>query len=140
MWQGQKEERTEEIMSYPVVTNVGIGIIANRIKGTGTEPKYVAWGTGANGGTDYYTPTDLITPALEARTSGTSSLATTVKANDTYRVVGEITCTGASKVITEVGLFDALTVGNLFVATDFTAINVSPGDSIEFTVDVKLIN
>jgi hypothetical protein len=53
-------------------------------------------------------------------------------------VVGTITCTGAGKAITEVGLFDASTNGIMFARVTFSAINVSVGDSIQFTLNTVL--
>lgn len=54
-----------------VVTNAGKAIVTNRIKGSGTEPLHVAWGTGA--GTAAATDTTLFTEASEARVAGTST-------------------------------------------------------------------
>jgi hypothetical protein len=45
---------------------------------------------------------------------GTESIVTTTVTGDTYQVVGTITA-GSARVIDEVGLFDALTTGNMFV-------------------------
>lgn len=114
------------------VVDAGLGIVTNRLKGAGTEPKYVGWGTGATGAAA--TDTGLQTPAAEARTDGTSSLQTGSTANDTYQVVGQITCAGSAKAITEVALYDASTAGTGFFHGTFSAINVSVGDSIEFTL------
>lgn len=120
-----------------LITNKGKEITVNRIKGSGTEPKYVAWGL--DGGTAL--PLDITNTALgqaapEARTSGTSSVVTTTTTNDTYRVVGTITAT-ATRKIKEVGLFDASTGGNLFVRGTFDEINLEAGDSIQFTINVQ---
>jgi len=119
-------------MAYiSTVTNKGLEIINNRIKGDGTAPKYVAWGTGVTEAA--VTNTALVTPSAEARTAGTETIATTTTTNDTYQVVGSITSL-SSQAITEVGLFDALTVGNCFMRANFAALNLVAGDSIEFTI------
>lgn len=118
-----------------MVVDDGLAIISNRIKGQGTEPKYIAWGVG----TAETTAADaaLGSASAEARTSGTSSITNAGgTTDDTYQVVGTITCTGSSKAITEAGLFDANTAGNMFVRSNFAAINVDVGDSIEFTFKV----
>jgi hypothetical protein len=47
-------------------------------------------------------------------------------------VVGTITA-GTTETITNAGLFDASTSGNLFVKGDFTGIALNSGDSIQFT-------
>lgn len=115
-----------------VVTNAGKTIKMNRLKGTGTEPVYIGWGTGA--GTAAIADTTLFTEAAEARVSGTSSIVTTTTTNDTYQLTGTITCSGAGKTITNAGNFDASTAGNLHVKGDFTGIALNVGDSIAFTI------
>ena len=117
-----------------VLTNKGKEIISDRLMGSGTEPKYVAWGTGA--GTAAATDTTLFTESSESRTSGTSSKVTTTTTNDTYQVVGTITATGA-RTITNAGLFDASSSGNMFVKTDFTGVVLATNDSITFTFKVQ---
>jgi len=116
------------------ITNVGLGVISTALKGTTySEPKYIGWGTGTTEPTA--TDTALETPAVEARTLGTTSVETTTTANDTYRVTGLVTCTGTQKVITEAGLFTASTGGSLYARVTFDAVTVDPGDSILFTFD-----
>lgn len=117
-----------------LLVDAGKAIVTNRIKGSGTEPVYVAWGTGA--GTTAAGNTTLFTEASEARVSGTSTRVTTSVTNDTYQVVGTITA-DAGKTITNAGLFDASTSGNLFVKGDFTGIALNTGDSIQFTIKVQ---
>jgi hypothetical protein len=123
-----------------LVVNTGKAITTNRIKGSGTEPNWTAWGTGA--GTAGATDTTLFTedsggsPAY-ARIAGTSTQQTTTTTNDTYRVVGEITSNG-TKTITNAGLFDAVTTGNLFAKADFTGIPLLVNDSIQFTFNIQL--
>jgi hypothetical protein len=112
-----------------LLVNTGKAIVTNRIKGSGTEPKYVAWGTGA--GTTGATDTTLFTEN-GSRTSGTSTQQTTSTTDDTYQVIG-VNTAGGSLAITNAGLFDASTSGNLFVKGDFSTINLSSGDSIQFT-------
>jgi hypothetical protein len=117
-----------------VVTNAGLAIITNRMKAAGTEPNYVAWGTGA--GTAAVGDTTLFTEASEARVVGTSTRVTTTQTNDTYQVVGTLTA-DAGKTITNAGLFDASTSGNLFVKGDFTGVVLALGESIQFTIKVQ---
>lgn len=117
-----------------VITNAGRDIITNRIKGSGTEPVYVGWGTGA--GTAAVADTTLFTEASESRVSGTSSRVTTSVTNDTYQVVGTITADG-SKTITNAGLLDASTSGNLFLKGDFTGVALVAGESIQFTMKAQ---
>lgn len=120
-----------------VIVNGGQAIDTNLISGIGgTVPKYVAWGTGA--GTAGVTDTTLFTETTdEARTSGTVSRVTTTVTNDTYQVVGLITVVTAGKTITNVGIFDAITTGNLWFKSDFTGLALLVGDSITFTLKTK---
>ena len=115
-----------------LLVNTGKAIVTNRVKNgaTGaTEPNFVAWGTGA--GTAALTDTTLFTET-GTRVSGTSTQVTTTTTNDTYQVVGTQTAGGAL-AITNAGLFDAVSSGNLFVKGDFSTINLTSGDSIQFT-------
>lgn len=118
-----------------LLVNTGKAITTNRIKGAGTEPVHVAWGTGA--GTTALTDTTLFTEASESRVAGTSTQQTTTTTNDTYQVVGTLTCAGAGKTITNAGLFDAATLGNLYMKGDFTGIALNVGDAIQFTMQVQ---
>ena len=120
------------------VVDGGLDITTNRLKGAGTEPLNVGWGTGA--GTTTRTDTTLftekdvdLTAAGPNRTVGTSTRQTTNTTNDTYQVVATRTATGAGSV-TNAGLWDATSGGNLFLKGDFTAIGLASGDSIQFTI------
>jgi hypothetical protein len=117
-----------------IVTNVGKGITTNRLKGSGTEPNYIGWGTGA--GSAAAADTSLFTEASESRVAGTSSQQTTTTTNDTYQVQGTITADGG-KTITNAGLFDAAAAGNLFMKGDFSGIPLAVGESIQFTMKVQ---
>lgn len=123
-----------------VLADVGRAIITGRLLGVGsgigfTEPRYVAWGTGA--GTAAVGDTTLFTEAAEARVSGSSSRVTTSVTNDTYQVVGTITAAG-NKTITNAGLFDASTSGNLFMKGDFSGVALNTNDQIQFTFKVQI--
>lgn len=113
-----------------VIANAGKAIVTNRLKGSGTEPNYAAWGTGA--GTAAATDTTLFTEAAEARVAGTSTQQTTTTTSDTYQVVATIT-SASSQTITNFGLFDASTAGNLFLKGDFTGVALASSESIQFT-------
>ena len=117
-----------------LLVNTGKAIVTNYLNGgAATQPKYVAWGTGA--GTTGATDTTLFTE-VTPRVSGTTSQVTTSTTNDTFQVVGTQTA-GTSETITNAGLFDASTSGNLFVKGDFTGIALNNGDSIQFTFKVQ---
>lgn len=75
------------------------------------------------------------TGVTEARVAATTSQQTATVTNDKLRFTGTITALGA-RAITEAGVFDALTSGNLDVYGDFSVINLANGDSIAFTIEV----
>jgi hypothetical protein len=91
-----------------VATYSGRSIIWNRLKGSGTEPKNLQWGDSAVTASAAAN-VNLFKPQTEARTAGTSTLATTAQLADTYQVTGTITAAVGAKTITEVGLFDTTT-------------------------------
>ena len=115
-----------------VVADTGLAKVTDLLAGvTIVCPGWVGWGIGT-------TPpvagnTGLETPSAEARTVGAKTQQTTTTANDTYQVVALITALSA-QAITEVAVFDALTAGILFLRGTFSAINVSIGDTITFTI------
>lgn len=126
-------------MATTVVTNAGRAIMAKRMFGatpTQDEPKYIAWGTGA--GTSIVTNTTLFTEAAETRVAGSASTITTAVTDDTHQCVGTITSSSA-QTITNAGVFDASTSGNLYLKGDFTGIPVAIGDSIQFTAKVQML-
>ena len=117
-----------------VFTNAGKAITTNRMKGAGTEPNYVAWGTGA--GTAAVTDTTLFTESAEARTAGASTQQTTSTTNDTYQVVGTLVAS-APRTITNAGLLDASSAGNLLMKGDFSGVVLAAAESIQFTMSVQ---
>ena len=119
-----------------VFTHAGKAITTNRLKGAGTEPNYVAWGTGA--GSAAASDTTLFSESAdEARVAGTSTRETTAQANDTYQVIGTLTAQTNPKTITNAGLFDAASGGNMFMKGDFSGVALSVGDSIQLTLRLQ---
>jgi len=113
-----------------LLVDTGKAIVTNYLNGgAATQPKYGACGTGA--GTTATRETTLFTEVLP-RVSGTTSQVSTSTTDDTFQVVGTQTA-GSSVTITNAGLFDASTSGNLFIKGDFTGVPLSSGDSIQFT-------
>lgn len=113
----------------------GRSIITARLRGTGTEPNYLGIGTGTTAPVDGNTT--LETPRAESRISCTTTSQTTSTTNDTYRAVGTVTISGTSAAVTEVALFDASTSGNLFLRATHDVINLSVGDSIQYTINTQ---
>lgn len=127
-----------------VIVNGGHALVTARVSSAaGTEMKYVGWGTGAGtavvGDTTLFTEKDVdVSTGTGTRTTGTGTQQTTTQTNDTYRVVGTRTATGAG-TITNAGLFDNATMGSgtLYCKGDFTGIGLASGDAIQFTFNVK---
>jgi hypothetical protein len=117
------------LLGATVFTNAGKAIVTNRVKGGGTEPAFGAIGTGA--GTAAVGDTTLFTE-VETRVSGTSSQVTTSQTSDTYQSVATLSIT-ATRAITNAGLFDASSSGNLLIKGDFSTINLVNGDSLQIT-------
>ena len=88
-----------------VATFPGRAILWNRLRGNGTEPKNIGWGDSAVTASAS-SNVNMFKPQTEARTVGTSTMATTSFLGDVYSVSGSIVCTTGGKTITEVGLFD----------------------------------
>lgn len=91
---------------------------------------YLGWGTGTT--TDAKGDTALQTASAEARVVGAET-----DNGDNFDLVGTIV-SASTQAITEVGVFDASTAGNLLVRDVFAAINVNNGDGIEFTINQEL--
>lgn len=94
-----------------LLTSRGREVLQNRLganPGTFSEPKVVCWGTGGIAGgpfTAAVSDVGMFQEAPENRTTGTSSIVTTTTTNDTYQVVGTITCTQAGgETIAEMAL------------------------------------
>lgn len=110
-----------------IYTDAGEELTADLIDGTISVPTWrAAWGTGA--GTAAKGDTTLFTEAAEARV--VASLSQPV-ANQN-QMVATITATGA-KTITNAGIFDAVSGGNMLLKSDFAGVALGIGDKIEFT-------
>ena len=114
-----------------VFTTVGATRITDLLDETITAPTdyHAAQGTGA--GTAAIGDTTLFVEASESRVIGAASQPDTV----TNRWVATIVADG-TKTITNAGLFDASTSGNMYIKGDFTGIPVNASDSIEYTFEL----
>ena len=128
------------ILLATVFTNAGAAIVTNRITQAGTAPKNIGWGTGTTAAavTDTALETEAAPTTSGGRTVGTESRTTVTNTNDNYQVTGTVTA-GSSLAITEAGLFDAVSSGNLLIHSVFSAVNVVSGDSIAFTFGLKFV-
>lgn len=114
------------------VPDGGLAVIANRLDGAGTEPVYIAWGTGSG---QTGSSTALAVESAESRVAGTSSVVTVDTTDDTYQVQGTLVSL-SSQTITEVGLFDASTGGSMFFYSDDLTRVLLTDEGIAFTLRV----
>lgn len=123
-----------------VFTNAGAAIVTNRIIQAGTAPKNIGWGIGTTAAavSDTALQTESAPTTAGGRTVGTESRTTITNTNDNYQVAGTVTA-GSTLAITESGLFDAVTAGNMLIHSVFSAVNVISGDSIAFTFGLKFV-
>ena len=129
-------EQTEESLVATVVTYLGYAIITKMLSGgVQAVPDFCAFGTGA--GTAAATDTALFTEIGAGRVTGTPTQQTTTQTNDTFQVVGTLTA-GSALAITNAGLFDASTSGNLFLIGDFAVINLASGDTLTLTAKTQI--
>lgn len=126
------------ILLAVVFVNAGTAIITNRVTQAGTAPKNIGWGIGTTAAavTDTALVTESAPTTSGGRTVGTESRVTTTVTNDTYQVAGLVTAAG-TLAITEAGLFDAVSAGNMLIRGVFAAYNVVSGDTITFTFQLK---
>lgn len=122
------------VVSYQVITTAFVDFVTDQLQ-TETSAfgdfKYHDSGVGT---TDpAIGNTDIETTDGESRVSGTQ----TESAHNVYVSVGTISYT-TTKAITEHGLFNASTGGTLMDRSEFAAINVVSGDSIQFTYSLTI--
>lgn len=125
-----------------VFTNAGAAIVTNRVIQAGTAAKNAGWGTGTTAAavTDTALQTEVAPTTAGGRTVGTESRTTVTNTNDNYQVAATITQNQAGPVaITEGGLFDNVTAGNMLIHSVFSAINTLLNDSIAFTYGLKFV-
>lgn len=116
-----------------VFTDVGEAQVTDFITGDGSAPAnyFIAWGTGTNVAAKG--DTALQTESAEGRLAGVE----TQPSADIAQWVNTMTSSGTQS-ISEVGLLDASTTGNLFIRKDFTPIALEVDDQIEFTISLEM--
>jgi len=120
-------------MATTVKTNVGTVQMIAKINSALTTP-YIGWGTGA--GTAGVTDTTLFTETTAERTSSTQTIVTTTLTGDTLQNFATLTSV-SGETITNAGLFDASSGGNLWVKGSFTSVVLNSGDSMAFTINIQ---
>lgn len=118
-----------------VITNAGVNVWAADWNNATATIKLATWhdsGTGVTAPT--INDTIMQTPTGDARIQGAQS-----NVNNVYQTVATLVH-GASRAITEWGLFTASSSGTMFDHRTFTAINVVSGDTIQFTYQLTLVS
>lgn len=122
-----------------IFTDVGKNWVADKMRESGIAAatifaNRIAWGTGAV--VPAQGSTTVSTETTPARATATMSGVTTTTTGDTYQAVGTLTA-DAGKTITNAGLFDAATGGDLVLAGDHAGVPLLTGDSIEYTFKLQ---
>jgi len=125
------------------ITNVGFEVIADRIAGhsafTGNEPNYIALGTGSTAFAA--TQTALVTELSAGGYSRQQDTdATYTSGSKSFAISATFAAGVATGALTESGLFDASTSGNMMARQTFSTINVGASDSITVTWTITLSN
>jgi len=114
------------------ITNVGkaeVAALIGSIAG-GTAFTKLGIGTGTPSATALGTE-------VETRATTTNTQVTTTVTDDTCQFVGSITMT-ATRILTEAGIFNAASSGDMLCSQSFSAVNLASGDSIQITWKVKV--
>ena len=122
-----------------LITNVGLAQAAGLLNNVVTSHfTYLAIGIGTTAAavTDTALESEIATGG-GARAGATASRVTTTITNDTMQLVYTWTFT-ASFAVTEMGVFDAASAGNMYCRQVFTAKNVESGDTLQLTVKAQM--
>lgn len=114
-------------------TNLGMAELASLIIGSGTAFDSLSIGTG----TISFAATSTQLNNEYVRASATLTNVTTDVAGDTAQFVHTFSFT-ESKAITEVGIFNHASTGEMLAAQTFSALNVVSGDSITITYQIDI--
>lgn len=120
------------VISRRLVTNSGVGYLVDALMNL-VEPENLNFHASGTGTTAEAVGDSALVTEAATRVSGTQSKP----ASNQYRTIGTIPYTGAL-AITEHGIFSASTAGTLLDRSVFAVINVSNGDSIQFTYTFTL--
>lgn len=123
-------ELLETIEIHNLVVNAGLEFVSKLINGVATNFfDYIAIGTGTTAATA--TDTQLET---EITTGGGERALGTLTYEASYKAKFENTFNFTSSfAVTESGILDASTAGNMLCRQTFSAINVANGDSLQVT-------
>lgn len=124
-----------------VITNTGLAEVSSLIltdnPGSATAFDYIAIGTGTTSETATDTQLEAeITTGGGERAAATGTQVTTTVTNDTAQLQHTFSFT-SSFAVTETGIFNAATGGDMLCRKTFSAVNVASGDSLQITYKVQ---
>lgn len=123
------------LLGCRVVTTAFVNYMVDQLQTeTSTWGDFDYHDSGVGGTAEAVGDTGIETTDGEARVEGSQTEGGSA---NVYRSVGTISYT-TTKAIVEHGLFNDLTAGTLLDRTVFSTINVSNGDSIQFTYDLTV--
>jgi len=122
------------VVKNKCVTDVFVNLLADALHTAGYLNAFKYHDSGTGVGAEAATDTALGTPCGEARDVGTQTEGASA---NIYKSVATHTY-GGTFSITEHGLFDAATVGNLADRTKFASVGVANGEKIEFTYELTV--
>lgn len=113
-------------------------LIGTDTTSTATAFDYIGVGTGttAAAATDTALETEVTENGL-TRAAGTGTIITTTTAGDTFQLVNTFSPT-STYAVTESGVLNAASAGELLCHQTFSAINVTNGDSLAVTWKIKV--
>jgi hypothetical protein len=116
-----KIKHIEEI--YNTVTTAGKNMIADRLLASPTlgVPTHMAIGTGTGGTTTLTTELDR------------NAFTTKTRSNAVVTMVGDWAAGDGTGALTEAGVFDAASAGNMHLYTSFSVINKGAADALTIT-------
>lgn len=122
------------LIASKCVTDAGVAYLVDSFQSSTGSPMdaFYYHGSGTSTGAESSTETALGTE-IETRTTGTQIEGA---AANIYKTVSTHTYTSTGAAITEHGLFSSSTGPTMWDRSLFAAINVSSGDSIEFTYEL----
>lgn len=108
---------------YNTVTTPGKNMIADRLLASPTlgVPTHMAVGTGSPSGTALGTETDR------------NALTSKTRSNAVVTMVGDWAAGDATAALTEAGVFDASSSGNMHLSASFSVINKGAADTLAIT-------
>lgn len=108
---------------YNTVTTAGKNGTADQVLASPTlgKPTHMAVGTGTGGTTALTTENDR------------NALTTKTRSNAVVTMVGDWAAGDATAAITEAGVFDASSTGNMWLYTSFSVINKGASDTLQIT-------